>query len=62
MTRVAATSDTYATVAALPVVIESYGLEGLSRRWSAEFARRTTAVRLEGEGHVGVGEDDVHAR
>jgi L-alanine-DL-glutamate epimerase-like enolase superfamily enzyme len=48
---------TYQRLADLPLVIESYSLEGLSRPWSSEFTRRTTVVRLEGRGHVGVGED-----
>jgi L-alanine-DL-glutamate epimerase-like enolase superfamily enzyme len=48
---------TYARLAGLPLVIDSYSLEGLERPWSAEFTRRTTVVRLEGGGHVGVGED-----
>ena len=50
-------AGTYQRLADLPLVIESYGLDGLSRPWSAEFTRRTTVVRLEGHGHVGVGED-----
>ena len=48
---------TYARLAGLPLAIDSYSLEGLERPWSAEFTRRTTVVRLEGGGHVGVGED-----
>ena len=51
------TPATYGRLADLPLVVESYTLEGLSRPWSAEFTRRTTVVRLEGGGHVGVGED-----
>jgi L-alanine-DL-glutamate epimerase-like enolase superfamily enzyme len=54
---IATASDTYAAVATLPIVIESYRLDGLSKPWSAEFIRRTTVVTLEGEGHAGVGED-----
>ena len=48
---------TYARLAGLPLVIDSYSLEGLARPWSAQFTRRTTVVRLEGGGHVGLGED-----
>jgi hypothetical protein len=48
---------TYQRLADLPLVIESHSLEGLSRPWSSQFTRRTTVVRLEGRGHVGVGED-----
>lgn len=50
-------TGTYGRLADLPLVVESYSFEGLSRPWSAEFTRRTTVVRLEGGGHVGVGED-----
>jgi L-alanine-DL-glutamate epimerase-like enolase superfamily enzyme len=48
---------TYARVAGLPLRIDSYSLESLDRPWSTEFTRRTTVVRLEGGGHVGLGED-----
>src|SRR5829696_9573856 len=44
-------------LADLPLMVESYALEGLRRRWSAEFVRRTTVVRLSGAGQTGVGED-----
>jgi hypothetical protein len=44
-------------LADLPLTVESYGLEGLRRRWSAEFVRRTTVVPLFGAGRTGVGED-----
>ena len=58
MTAVSETAaGTYGRLADLPLVVESYSFEGLSRPWSAEFTRRTTVVRLEGGGHVGVGED-----
>jgi L-alanine-DL-glutamate epimerase-like enolase superfamily enzyme len=52
---------TYRRLADLPLVIESYSFEVLSRPWSSEFTRRTTVVRLEGGGHVGVGEDVTYA-
>jgi L-alanine-DL-glutamate epimerase-like enolase superfamily enzyme len=59
--------STYGPLADLPLVVQSYALEGLARPWSAEFVRRTTVVRLRGDGHVGEGEDvtytpDDHAR
>lgn len=53
---------TYARLAGLPLTIDSYNLEGLERPWSAHFTRRTTVVRLEGGGHVGVGEDVTYTR
>src|SRR5215208_1090386 len=47
----------FGRLADLPLTVESYALEGLRRRWSAEFVRRTTVVRLFGAGQTGVGED-----
>jgi hypothetical protein len=47
----------FGRIADLPLTVESYALEGLRRRWSAEFVRRTTVVRLFGAGQTGVGED-----
>ena len=44
-------------LAELPLVVEDYRLEGLSRQVSSDFLRRTTVVRLRGEGLEGVGED-----
>jgi hypothetical protein len=55
-------AGTYGRLADLPLVVESYSLEALSRPWSAGFTRRTTVVRLEGGGHVGVRGRDVYAR
>jgi hypothetical protein len=48
---------TYDRLADLPVRIESYGLEGLSRPFSADMTRRTTVFHLRGGGEEGVGED-----
>jgi L-alanine-DL-glutamate epimerase-like enolase superfamily enzyme len=56
-TRTLVRPSTYDAVADLQLTIDSYSLEGLSKRWSADFMRRTTVVRLEGGGHSGVGED-----
>src|SRR5215218_10661786 len=47
----------FGRLADLPLAVESYALEGLRRRWSAEFVRRTTVLRLSGAGQTGVGED-----
>jgi hypothetical protein len=52
---------TYERVAELPLEIERYELEGLSRRWSEEFERRTTVFHLHGGGHEGLGEDVCYA-
>jgi len=47
----------YAQLAPLPLVVESYALEGLDVRVAAGWARRTTVVRLRGNGEEGLGED-----
>jgi hypothetical protein len=52
---------TYERVADLPLEIERYELEGLSRRFSEEFERRTTIFHLHGGGHEGLGEDVCYA-
>jgi hypothetical protein len=49
--------STYAHVADLPLTIESYSLERLSRTVSSGFERVTTVIRLRGGGEEGVGED-----
>ncbi len=49
--------ETYSRFAELPVVVESYELEGLERAVSSDFVRRTTVVHLHGGGEEGVGED-----
>jgi L-alanine-DL-glutamate epimerase-like enolase superfamily enzyme len=51
---------TYANVADLPLTIEGHELEGLERPFAGGFTRRTTVVRLRGDGHQGVGEDVVY--
>jgi hypothetical protein len=51
---------TYERLAGLPVEIEGYELEGLSRRFSEQFERRTTIFHLHGRGHEGLGEDVVY--
>jgi hypothetical protein len=49
--------STYAHVAELPLEIEGYELEALSRTVSSGFERRTTVVALHGGGETGLGED-----
>ena len=48
------------TVAALPVQIEGYSLEGLEQPIGPEFTRFTTLVKLHGEAEAGVGEDVIY--
>ena len=48
---------TYSLLADLPLAIDGYALEGLSRRVSTGFRRFTTVFRLSGAGHEGLGED-----
>ena len=48
----------YDDIAELPLHVEDYRLEGLSRQaGAASWMRRTTVVTLLGDGHEGVGED-----
>jgi hypothetical protein len=49
--------STYERVAGLPLTIDDYALEGLSRTVSSGFERFTTVIRLRGGGEDGVGED-----
>jgi L-alanine-DL-glutamate epimerase-like enolase superfamily enzyme len=44
-------------VAELPVVIEGYELEGLVQSVSSDFERKSTLIRMRGDGEEGVGED-----
>ena len=44
-------------LADLPVRIEGYALEGLSRDVSSDFTRVSTVIRMHGAGEEGVGED-----
>jgi hypothetical protein len=48
---------TFDLIADLPLVIESYELEGLEQELGPEFTRLTTVVRLRGGGEEGIGED-----
>lgn len=49
--------STYARLAGLPLVVDSYELEGLVRDVSSNFTRKSTVIRLRGGGQEGVGED-----
>ncbi len=49
--------STWERLAQLPVRIESYELEGLEAKVSSEFDRKSTLIRMRGEGAEGVGED-----
>ena len=49
--------STYERVADLPLTIEGYELEGLTRTVSSGFERVTTVIRLRGGGEEGLGED-----
>ena len=51
---------TYDLLAGLPLVVESYALEGLARDVSSGFRRQTTVIHLLGGGEEGVGEDVVY--
>ena len=53
----ATTDRTYAQLAELPVMIDGYTLDTLSRRVSSGFRRFTTVFSLAGDGQVGRGED-----
>ena len=49
--------STWDLVADLPLRVEGYALEGLEAQVSSEFTRKSTVIRLSGQGHDGVGED-----
>src|SRR5207247_8826209 len=49
--------STYDAVADLPLTIESCHLDARELRFTEEFTRMTTLVRLRGDGQDGVGED-----
>jgi hypothetical protein len=53
--------STFAPLADLPLSVDSYTLEGLAAQVSSGFTRRTTIIRLAGEGHEGVGEDVTYS-
>src|SRR3954468_11404191 len=47
-------------LAALPLSVEQYELEGLERDVSSAFTRLTTVIHLRGGDHEGLGEDVVY--
>src|SRR5438105_3525312 len=51
---------TYNLIADLPLRIEGYELEGLELDFGGYFLRKTTLIRLKGDGEEGVGEDVVY--
>jgi hypothetical protein len=57
LVRTLPSMSTYERVADLPLTIDDYALEGLSRTVSSGFERLTTVIRLRGAGEEGVGED-----
>ncbi len=52
--------STYDLVADLPVQIDAYTLGGLVVDVSSDFTRKTTIIRLRGEGEEGIGEDVIY--
>lgn len=52
---------TYARLAALPLRIDEYELDGLELVLNDEFTRLTTIVQLHGDGEEGQGEDTTYA-
>jgi L-alanine-DL-glutamate epimerase-like enolase superfamily enzyme len=51
---------TYELLADLPLVVESYALEGLVQDVSSGFRRQTTVIHLHGGDEEGIGEDVVY--
>jgi L-alanine-DL-glutamate epimerase-like enolase superfamily enzyme len=49
--------STWQRLAELPVRIEEYSLEGLQASVSSDFERKSTLIRLRGDGEEGIGED-----
>jgi L-alanine-DL-glutamate epimerase-like enolase superfamily enzyme len=49
--------STYERIADLPLQVDGYSLEGLSRTVSSGFERLSTVIRLQGTGEEGAGED-----
>lgn len=48
---------TWERLAELPLQLDSYELEGLQALVSSEFERKSTVIRMYGDGHEGAGED-----
>ena len=51
----------YEALRELPVQVDSFETETLSRPISPEFTRKTTVIHLRGDGEEGVGEDVTYA-
>jgi L-alanine-DL-glutamate epimerase-like enolase superfamily enzyme len=49
--------STWKLIAGLPVAIEGYALDPLQESVSSDFTRKSTVIRLHGEGEQGIGED-----
>ena len=58
--RVALRPVTYDVLRDLPLLVESYELDGLELAVSSEFTRKTTVIRLRGGGEEGAGEDVLY--
>ena len=52
--------STWEQLAGLALQVEDYSLEGLEESVSSGFERKSTLIRLRGEGHEGIGEDVVY--
>ncbi|HEY7892881.1 MAG TPA: hypothetical protein VIC05_11800 [Solirubrobacteraceae bacterium] len=53
--------STWDALAQLTLTVERYELEGLEVAFSSEFIRKTTVIRMHGEGHEGLGEDVTYS-
>jgi hypothetical protein len=53
--------STYERVASLPLTVDGYALDGITRTVSSGFERVTTVIRLQGAGAEGVGEDVTYS-
>lgn len=49
--------DTYSRLAGLPLIVDGCALDGLEQAVDSDVVRRTTVVRLRGQGEEGIGED-----
>lgn len=52
--------STFRRLAELPLTVDSYALSGLTAEVSSGFTRKTTVIRLRGDGAEGLGEDVVY--
>jgi hypothetical protein len=49
--------STWELLADLPVTVEGYGLDGMEKKVSSDFDRKSTVITIHGGGQIGVGED-----